>query len=178
MIENIRLIRFSGILRERELHLLNALLISLICKESNAHLVKYLRVRVIVLKGKVEVVNSVLVELHVEIALGPVPQEVHFLCLFNRGIEVINGVIEFAQVVVAAAKTIIDCRARLLSQAIRPVKVIDSFTNQARLKLTHTKVEEWDGVIWVDLDGRFKVFDGMLVVAHVLIDETTLNIIG
>ena len=118
MIENIRLIRFSRILLQRELHLLNALLISLICKESNALLVKHLRVRIVVLKGKVEVVNCVLVELHVEVALGPVPQEVHFSCLFNCSIEVIDGVIEFAQVVVAAAETIIDCRARLLSQAI------------------------------------------------------------
>ena len=39
-------------------------------------------------------------------------------------------------------------------------------------------MEVGEGVVWVDSDGFLEVLDGKLVIAHILVHKTSLNVNG
>ena len=90
-------------------------------------------------------------------------------------VEVVYGLIKIMQCVVAASQSIVDSNWILLIQ-LTFFEVFDGFADESRFQLGDAHVEVGESIVRLDANGCFKVSDGELVVAHVLVDEATLDV--
>lgn len=160
-----------------KLHSLDALLVLFEGKEGFALVVEHLCVLFVVHQGRVQVIDCLRVLLHIEVALSSILEEIDIVWLFvDRAVEGFDGLFEVFQGVVAAAETVGDgCVVWILKRCL--FKVDDGLTDQSRLEFRCSHVEVRDGILRIDLDRRLEVLDGMLMIAHILVDETTLDVI-
>ena len=94
--------------------------------------------------------------------------------LINRRIKLLNCVIELSHGVEALAEAIVD--GRIVTVLVSLAEVLDGLVGQARLQLRRAHVKVADGVFRIYLNRALKVLDCILMITHVLIHETTLNI--
>lgn len=77
---------------------------------------------------------------------------------------------------IAAAEAIVHSWVSSIEETC-PFEVLDSIARQAALKLRSAHVEKTDSVLGVNLDSFLEVRDRILVIAHILIDETALDVV-
>jgi len=169
VVVNVCFISQVGLRLQRQFHRLDALFVLLKGEESDALLVEHLRVVRVVLQGCVQVIDRKLEGTHVEVATSAILQEVNLVGLgADSLVEVVDGLLEVSERVVAAAQPVVHCWVFI--ESARSVEVENSFSDEARLQLGDAHVVVGERVLWVDLNGDFEVLNCVLVVAHVLID--------
>ena len=75
---------------------------------------------------------------------------------------------------IAATESIIDSSTLFLVQTAS--EIVNSFMNQSGLQLGDSHVEVRLSVAWINLNCCFEVTDSELMVAHVLVHQTSLDV--
>ena len=177
VVVDVCLVCHVGLLCQGPLHCLDASLVLLESEVGDALLVEHLRVFGVDSESSIEIFNRQLVLLHIEVALCAVFQKLHIVLLrVNRFVEVFNGLVELAQGVVAAAESIVDGRVGAVALALR--EGFDGLVDQTRLQFRHTHVEMRKGVFRLNAYGCYEILNRILVIAHILVNETSLNVDG
>ena len=111
------------------LHDKDALLVLLEGKVGDALFVEHLGVASFVLKGRGQVIDCHLVLLHVEVALSSTPEELNLVRFgSNCLVEVVNSFIEIAQLMIAAAESVV--HSRIFTEIFRLVEILYGFMHK------------------------------------------------
>ena len=96
---------------------------------------------------------------------------------FNGVVKLLDGVIKPVHHVVTLSKAIKYGRIfRAFVKFISLVEVFNGLTNLSRFELRNTEMESRKRVVWIYTNCFFKVLNSELVVAHILVDEATLDV--
>ena len=175
MIIDVCLIGHEWIVLKSSLHGLDALLVLLKGKVSETQLVKHLSISFIGVKSSIQVIYWSLIQAHVIVTLSSVLEEFYFLGLqLDSLFKVVDSKLKIAHHVVALAQSV--QTVGVLLSLHTAFKILSGLPHKSRFQFRDSQVKVRQRVVLTQLYGLFKVLNGILVVAHVLIHQPPLNV--